>query len=181
MKRLLMHCETDPGKEPMNLTAIMSRDERGGCEQMEQMHPIATAGCIILTLAFGLFCLRASAVTTMRQNAAQHHAARTRINVDRPTSTSNYLTPHVNRAPFASGNPEARRDTDDARCRSTSASQACSARYKTEVDLLQTLSAHPVTGAEFEEALRQTRASTTDNVRVEKTHDSKQARHSCFE
>jgi len=160
MKRLSMGCETGPGKEPMNLTAIMSRDEWGGREQMQQMHPIATAGCIILTLAFGLFCLRASVVTTIRQNAAQHHAARKRINVDRPTSTSKYLTPHVNRAPFASGSPEARRDTDDARCRSASASQACSAKYKTEVDLLQTPLAHPVTGAEFEEALRQTRAST---------------------
>ena len=138
---------------------------------MQQMHPIAIAGCIILTLAFGLFCLRAS-VTSVRQNAAQRRAARTRINVDRPTSTSNYLTPHVNRAQFASGNPEARRDTDDARCRSTPARQDCSARYKTEVDLLQTPLAHPVTGAEFDEAVPQTRASTTNNFQVEKTHDS---------
>jgi hypothetical protein len=171
MKRLLMRCETGPGKESMNLTEIMSRDERGGCEQMQQMHPIATAGCIILTLAFGLFCLRASVVTTIRQNAAQHHAARKRINVDRPTSTSNYLTPHVNRAPFASGNPEARRDTDDARCRSTSARQPSAGKYKAEVDFLQAQLARLLTGAEFEKAVRQTRAS--NDVRFQKHHDSK--------
>ena len=53
----------------------MSRDERGGSEQMQQLHPIATAGCIMLTLAFGLFCLRASAVTSGREvphNIAPH-------------------------------------------------------------------------------------------------------------
>ena len=109
--------------------AIMSRDEREGFEQRQRMHPIATAGCIILTLAFGLFCLFASAGTTVRQIAVQHRIAHAQINADRPTSTSAYVTSHLNQAQLASGMQR----QDD----------------------------------------KQTRASTSNNIRFEKHHDSK--------
>jgi hypothetical protein len=82
---------------------VISRDEREGSEQMQQPHPIATAACIILTIAFGLFCLRASAATSVRELAAQHRVARAQVDADRPTSTSTYVTPHLNQAQLASG------------------------------------------------------------------------------
>ena len=83
--------------------AVISRDEREGSEQMKQAHPIATAACIILTIAFGLFCLHASTATSVRELAAQHRVARAQVNADRPTSTSTYVTPHLNQAQLASG------------------------------------------------------------------------------
>jgi hypothetical protein len=48
----------------MKLITMVPRDKPGEFEQMQPMHPIATACCIILTLAFGLFCLCASTLTS---------------------------------------------------------------------------------------------------------------------
>jgi hypothetical protein len=55
----------------------------------------------------------------------------------------------------------------------TDAAEAISSELSFQVGLLQAQLAHLLGGAEFEEAVRQTRASTSNNVRFERHHDSK--------
>jgi hypothetical protein len=61
---------------------------------MQQPHPIATACCIILALAFGSFCLCASALTSVRQIAAYARVVDAHLEVHGPTPSSNSLTTH---------------------------------------------------------------------------------------
>jgi hypothetical protein len=61
---------------------------------MQQPHPIATACGIILALAFGLFCLCASDLTSVPQVAAHGRLVHAQLKVHGPTPRSDSLTTH---------------------------------------------------------------------------------------
>jgi hypothetical protein len=50
----------------MKSIAMMPREQRGASEELRTIHPLATAFGVILALAFGLYCLCASAMTSFR-------------------------------------------------------------------------------------------------------------------
>jgi hypothetical protein len=63
----------------MNFMAMLPGDDPRGFKEMQQPHPIATACGFILALAFGLFCLCASAFTSVRKGAAHSRVVNAQV------------------------------------------------------------------------------------------------------